>query len=228
MGGGGKVMDTLKWVSPTTWIQAAGAKALTGGGGSGDPAASPNQYETTLANIAQNTYSQTDPLRQALLGQMGNFMSGGYDPQKSPLYAAARSGPEAQYKVAKDNVLGSTPRGGGQLGALANLESARASDVGGIPGDISAKLIEDMMSKSYGVAFGAPQQSMSGLSSVAGTFGNRQSMAQAAAQQQQNALYSGLGQMGGMAIGSMLGGPIVGAAGGSVGGKAGSSLGGKK
>jgi len=196
-----------------------------GGGGSSTPA--PSGYENTLAQIAQDTYTQTDPLRQSLLQQMSSMLSGGFDPAKSatyaPMYASARTGTEAQYNVAKENVLGNTPRGGGQIDALANIEAARAGDVGSLPAMLSSQIMQDMMQKTYGTAFGAPQQSMAGLASAAGTYGNRMSMAQAAAAQQQSGLYGGLGQIGGMALGSMLG------PGGMLGGKgAGKSLGGKK
>jgi hypothetical protein len=192
-----------------------------GGGKGSSPAASP--YEDAAAKMAKELYAQTDPLRQSLLGDLSSVAAGTYNPESSatyaPLYATARSGAEAQYGVAKENILANTPRGGGQVDALANLESARAADVGEIPGMLSNQIIQDMMAKAYGTAFGAPQQSMAGMNSVAGTYGNRAAQANAAASQQTSSLYGGLGMLGGMA----LGGP-----GGALGGKsAGKSLGGK-
>lgn len=220
MGGGGGLLTAI---NPMAGLNLFGAKKLgLTGGGTPAPGASP--YESMLAQIAQDTYSQTDPLRQGFLQQMSSLLSGGFDPQKTamyqPMYNAARSGPEAQYNVARENVLAGTPRGGGQIQGLANVESARASEVGSIPGMLSNQIFEDMMQKAYGTAFGAPQQSMAGLGAAAGTFGNRMSMAQQAASAQNSALFSGLGTMGGLA----LGGP-----GGALAGKgAGKSLGGKK
>lgn len=192
-----------------------------GGGKNKTPAPSP--YETSAADIANKTYAETDPLRQAFLSQMGDFTSGGYDPTKmaifSPLYNIARAGPEAQYRGAMDAILAGTPRGGGQTQAIAGAELARAKDVGSIPGMITSDLLTDMLNKAYGAAFNAPQTSMAGLGSIASSYGNRASMAQAAGAQQTSSLYSGLGMLGGMA----LGGP-----GGAMGGKAaGKSLGGK-
>ena len=197
------------------------------GGGKKPKAPAPSPYEAAAAQMAQKTFDQTDPLRQSILGQMGDFMGGGFDPMKSnmyaPLYAAARSGPEAQYNVARDNVLAGTPRGGGQVDALANVESARAAQVGEIPSMLSNQIMQDLLSKSYGVAFNAPQQSMAGMSSVAGTYGNRAAMSQASAANQMSSLYSGLGMMGGMA----LGGPGGAMAGKGAGQAAGKSEGGK-
>lgn len=219
MGGGG----LLTAINPMAGLNLFGAKklGLTGGAAPAAPGASP--YESVLAQIAQDTYSQTDPLRQGFLQQMSSLLDGSFDPQKTaayaPMYAAARSGPEAQYNVAKENILGGTARGGGQTSALSGIEKARASDVGEIPGVLSSQITQDLLSKAYGTAFGAPQQSMAGLGSAAGTFGNRMSMAQQAASAQNSALFAGLGTMGGMA----LGGP-----GGAMAGKgAGKSLGGK-
>jgi len=199
------------------------------GGGSKTPPPSP--YETTLADIAKQTFEQSDPIRQAFLSQFGSLMSGGFDPQKSPLfapmYSSARSGLEGQYDVAKENILAGTPRGGGQVEALANLEGNRADKIGAIPGMLSTDILTDLLNKSYGMAFGAPQQSMSGLSSAAGTYSNRAGAADMAAAQQQSALYGGLGTMLGMGGGMALAGPLGGKAGAGAGKAIGSGLGGK-
>jgi hypothetical protein len=71
---------------------------------------------------------------------------------------------------------------------------------------LSNQIFQDLLSKTYGAAFNAPQQSMAGLASVAGTYGNRASMSQAAAAQQNAGLFGGLGQLGGLALGGFLGG----------------------
>ena len=224
MGGGGGFLTAI---NPMAGLNLLGAKKLGLTGATSTPAPGASPYESVLANIAQETYSQTDPLRQGFLNQMISLLSGGFDPQKTPmyapLYAAARSGPEAQYNVAKENILSGTPRGGGQTSALAGIERGRAEDVGGIPGMLSNQILQDMLQKAYGTAFNAPQQSMAGLSSASGTYGNRLSMAEMAAAQQKSSLYGGIGQMGGMALGTMLGGPL----GGKTGGSAGKAIGGK-
>jgi len=160
--------------------------------------------------MAQETYTQTDPLRSGLLAQMEGLVSGGFDPAKSPLYAplfaAARSGPEAQYQVARDSILAGTPRGGGQVAALSDLSRARADEVGQLPAMLSNNILQDLLSKTYGAAFNAPQTSIAGMNATAGTYGNRASMSQAAAAQQNAGLFGGLGQLGGLALGGFLGG----------------------
>ena len=224
MGGGGGFLTAI---NPMAGLNLFGAKKLGLAGGTTPAAPGASPYESMLAQIAQDTYSQTDPLRQGFLQQMSSLVQGGFDPQRTamyaPLYASARSGPEAQYNVAKENILSGTPRGGGQIDALANVESARAETIGGIPAMLSNQILQDMMQKAYGAAFNAPQQSMAGLSSASGTYGNRLSMAEAAAAQQKSSLYGGLGTIGGMALGSALGGPL----GGKAGGSAGKAIGGK-
>lgn len=233
MGGGDKwYKDPLTYIAPPIAGMKYGMRALDSGGVDASAvAAGGNPYESALAKMSMDAYGQTDPLRQNLIGQMGNLLSGGFDPQKSPLYgpmyAAARSGPEAQYGVAKENILANTPRGGGQIEALANLEGARASEVGAIPGMISNNILSDMLNKTYGVAFGNPQTSMSGLGTAAQLFGNRQAAATLAGQQQQNALYGGLGTMAGMGLGTAIAGPLGGKMGAGAGKTAGSGMTGK-
>jgi hypothetical protein len=174
------------------------------GGGKKPSNPPPSPYESAAAAIAQKTYDETNPLRTGLLSQMEGLVSGGFDPAKSvlyaPLFAAARTGPEAQYQVARDSILAGTPRGGGQVAALSNLAQARADEVGQLPAMLSNQVMQDLLSKTYGAAFNAPQQSMAGLSSVAGTYGNRAAMSQAAAAQQTSGLFGGLGMLGGMAL----------------------------
>lgn len=193
------------------------------GGGKSPKTPAPSPYETAAAGIAQKTYEQTDPLRTAMLSQMGDLVSGGYDPTKSPLYAplftTARTAPEAQYQVARDSILAGTPRGGGQTAVLGELARARAQEVGELPAMLSNNILQDLLSKTYGAAFNAPQTSMAGLSSIAGSYGNRASMSQLAAAQQTSSLYGGLGMLGGMALGGPAGALAGKGAGKSLGGK---------
>jgi hypothetical protein len=149
---------------------------MGGGGGKGskDPPSSP--YETAQAQIAQDTYKETAPIRDTLLFQMQDFLKGG-DPSKSPtfapLYANARAGIESQYNVARENVLGNTPRGGAQVSALTGLESDRAGNIGNAQNAIESNIFNDILQKTYGVAFNAPQQSMAGLGQAGSSYANR-------------------------------------------------------
>ena len=179
------------------------------GGGTKTAPASP--YEAAMGRIAEQLFAETSPLRQSFLSQFGDVAGGGYDPTKDPRYAnlfgIARGGMEKQYGVAREDILGGTPRGGGQIAALANLATSRAQDVGSLPSIISADLMSDLSNKAYGAAFQAPQTSLSGLSGAASAYGGRLASSQAAAAQQQAGLYQGLGMLG-TGAGYALGGPL--------------------
>lgn len=181
-----------------------------GGGGKNkpaDPGSSP--YEGELMRQSMQTFGMTAPLREQLVGSMGDFLGGGFDPKSFPayqgLYNAARTGPEAQYKVAKENVLGGTARGGGQTQALANLEQGRAAQVGNLDAMISQDLITDLMGKSYGAAFGAPQQSLGGLGSASSSYAARQAAMAQSSGQQKGGFYGMMGGLG-QGVGSYMGG----------------------
>lgn len=188
-------------------------------GKKGSNSVRPSPYEGTLANIAQEMYKKTDPMRTNLIGEMTKASEGNYDPTSSPLYAPmfaqGKQGIESQYGLAKENILSNVPRGGAQAKALTDLEMGRAEQASSLPALISQDVMTDMLNKSYGTAFAAPQQSMSGLSSASASYGNRAAAAQQSASAQQGALFQALGFMGGMA----LGGPPGAAGGASAGGK---------
>lgn len=165
----------------------------------------PSPYEGALAKIAQDMFKQTGPMRSNLLNEMTAVSSGDYDPTKSPVYAPlfsqGKQGVESQYGIAKENILSNVPRGGAQVKALTDLEMGRAEQASSLPMLVSQDIMSDMLNKTYGTAFAAPQQSMSGLSSAAASYGNRAAAAQQAASAQQGALFQALGFMGGMALG---------------------------
>lgn len=176
------------------------------GGGKNKAKASP--YEDSLAAIASELYKETTPMRKDLLGEMGKVAGGDYDPTQSPFYAPlfaqGKQGVEDQYGVAKENILANMPRGGAQVKGLIDLEQGRAEQASSLPAMISQDIMTDMLNKSYGTAFAAPQQSMSGLGTVASTFGQKQSQAMAANAQERAAKYQAIGQAGGAAAGAMM------------------------
>ena len=56
-----------------------------GGGKGGDaPTPTPSPYETSMANIANQLYSSTTPMRQGIMTQLGQFVNGG-----QPVFDAA-------------------------------------------------------------------------------------------------------------------------------------------
>lgn len=180
-----------------------------GGGGKGKTTPTVSPYEAAGAQIAQQTYKETTPIREDLLSQMTNFLQGGFDPSKSPtfapLYANARAGVESQYNAAKDSVLGNTPRGGAQISALTGLASDRAGNLSNAQNTIFSNIFNDILQKTYGVAFNAPQQSMAGLGQAGSSYGNRYGAAnQAYSAQQKN--WMDLGMNMGQGVGSMFGG----------------------
>jgi len=121
------------------------------------------------------------------------------------MYSNMRSGLEGQYNVAKENILANTPRGGGQIDALAGLESDRAGNIGSMENTLYGNIFNDILSKTYGVAFGAPQQSMQGFGQAAGSYANRYGAANAAYTGQQKNWFD-LGTNMGGSLGSMIGG----------------------
>ena len=162
---------------------------MGGSGGKGKTTPTVSPYEEAAAGIANKTYAETTPVRNDLLSQMGNFLQGGYDVSKSPtfapLYANARSGIESQYGVAKDAILAGTPRGGGQTAALAGVESDRAGNLSNTQNAIYSNLFNDILQKTYGVAFNAPQQSMAGLGQAGSSYASRYGAANQAYSAQQ-------------------------------------------
>lgn len=180
-----------------------------GGGGKGKQTPTTSPYEAATAEIAKQTYQETTPIREDLLAQMGNFLSGGFDPTKSPLYgpmyANARAGMEGQYGVAKQNILANTPRGGGQTDDLAGLESDRASNIGGLQNTLYGNIFNDILSKTYGVAFNAPQQSMAGFGQAANSYAGRYGAANVAYTGQQKNWLDLIGNTG-QGLGAMVGG----------------------
>lgn len=171
-------------------------------GGKNKAKASP--YEDSLAAIAKELYAETTPMRKDLLGEMGKVAGGDYDPTQSslyaPMFAQGKQSVEDQYGIAKENILANIPRGGAQVQGLTDLEMGRAEQASSLPAMISQDIMTDMLNKTYGTAFAAPQQSMSGLGTVASTFGQRQSQAMASNAQEKAAKFQGAGQVAGAAI----------------------------
>jgi len=145
------------------------------------------------AKIAKKLYKQTNPARQMILNQGTNFLQGGYDPATSPVWDPTKDVMEGQYQNARENLIATMPTGGMLSGELADLERGRAMDLS----QLASNIAMDEYNKIYGAAMGAPQTSLGGLSSIAGS--------QAAAQAQETAgKYGALGDIGG-GLGLMFG-----------------------
>lgn len=214
---GGSVKKVVKYANPMTAVNNYLLKKTTGTsitdaidsvGSSGSSSAGTNSYGEALAKIALESYNQGAPLRQAFLSQGQSVLDGSFNPQTSatyaPLYNTARSGIESQYGVAKDNIMANTASGGALTGALADLEMARAGDVGSLSSTISSDIINNILSNAYNAGFGTSGTALSALSSASSGQNASNLMAQQAKYAQENALYSGLGNIGGNLIGSTL------------------------
>lgn len=175
-----------------------------GKGDGGSSAPKESSYEKALARMAEELYGQTKPLRGRLLNQMGGIVRGKTTPQQTalfkPIFSQAKQGIEDQYGVAREDILSTLPRGGTQRKGLTDLAIGRAEQSSALPAQISSGILQDMIDKSYGVAFGTPQTSISGLGTAAGTFGAKQSQAMASESQENAAKYGGLGTAIGLAL----------------------------
>lgn len=100
----------------------------------------------------------------------------GMRPTQLPVFAPAREALESQFKVARENVIGTTPARGGQLNqALIDLEQNRAKAVAGVESDLAMKMFDTGAQ----IGFGAVPAGTSGLSqAVQGLSGLAQAQAQ--------------------------------------------------
>ena len=140
------------------------------------------------------------------------------DIQAQPIYDQALDPSkrvlETQYQRAMENALANSPSGGGLTSNLADIDISRAQSLGdlekslrvadiqrqdnvnqwqaNILSGLTNTMYQDMLNKGYGLATGAPQTSISGLTNLAG----QQAQAQAASSQGKMGL---LGDIGGAA-----------------------------
>ena len=154
---------------------------------------SDNDAARDASKIANKYYRQTMPARTNILHRGTDFLRGDFDPAASPVWDPTKTILEDQYNRARENVIANMPVGGPMQGALGDIETNRANQLASLGADIAT----DEYNKIYGAAMGAPQVSLGGLTSIAGT--------QAAAQAQQaGAGFGAIGDIGG-GLGMMLG-----------------------
>jgi hypothetical protein len=177
-----------------------------GGSSSGSTKISP--LEQSLANISNQMYSQTQPLRSNLLDRYQRVLSGGYDYKTDPVYSAlfgtAKQGIESQYNVGRQNIMGSTPTGGALTKALSNLEIARAGDMGTVPANLQNQIASSLFNQATGTAWNSPTQSASMLGQANNTYGMRLMQQQANSANAKGGLGQGIGSLAGSAAGSAL------------------------
>ena len=113
---------------------------------------------------AKELFHMTQPLRESFVDEFSNLLSGQFDPSTSPIFRTGKDITEQQFDVARQNVLGSTPRGGQLVDVLTGLEADRASALGGIGADIT----QDLTNKAFSFATGAPATTIPSLTNLAG------------------------------------------------------------
>jgi hypothetical protein len=110
----------------------------------------------TLEQIANNLFQQTDPLRQDLIGQSQDFLSGGMDPTATPEYAAIRQYADQQANQARDSILETMPSGGTLMDKLADVDISKARTLT----DASAGIYGDNMDRALTLASGFTQNAV--------------------------------------------------------------------
>lgn len=132
------------------------ALAATGKGASQQQEPASSQ---AMAQIAQQLFQQTDPLRQMLIGQSTNFLGGNYDLTQNPQYAALKQAAEQQFGVARNQALADVPTGGALTNALSNIDIARAGALTSGLGNIA----QQQQQQALGLATGTTGQTLQGL-----------------------------------------------------------------
>lgn len=129
-------------------------------------------------------------------GTEGSSGQMAYDVTRNPVWRAGRNTIEDQYGVARENVLANIPKGGALTDALTNTEIGRADMLTNLTGNVS----QDEYNKLYGMATGAPQTSIGGLSSLAGSQAMANAQTQAGKYGATGDFGQGLGQIAAAAI----------------------------
>jgi len=118
--------------------------------------------DQTQQRIAEELFSQTDPLRRGVIDRSESFVSNPNDVFNLPGYAAVKDTTESQYGRARDSVIANTPEGGALTSALGDLERNRASDL--VQG--TARLNDSELSRAMTLATGSTGQSLAALGSA--------------------------------------------------------------
>ena len=169
----------------------AGATNTTGGGGGMSPI-SGGSYQDILAQIAQDMYNKTNPARTEIINRGTNFLEGGLDVTQSPMWGSGKNAAETQYQLARDATMANLPGGGALQSSLATGETDKARTLT----DLASRIGMDEYNKIYGLASGAPQQSMSALGTAgqtSATLAGQEMYQNIQEDAQKNQLYSDLG-----------------------------------
>lgn len=177
--------------------------------------------EARQSEIAGNIFQQAFPVMQLLSARSRNFLNGGADITKDPLYqmqyGTMKDNTEGQYGVAKDQLLASVPGGGALTSALAGLENNRAASLSSGATGIASDMFNQEMARAFALGTGQAPVAMGGYSNVANSAGMRSAQSSQAMQ--------GTGYALGRYMGSNTGSKGGAGAGASSGAKGGSAAG---
>ena len=145
---------------------------LGGGGGGGAPQSNPSA--DAAAQIAQQLFGQTQPIRNQLIGQIGTDLAAPdfTGLMNSPMQQAIKQATEQQFQVARQRTIANTPRGGALTGALANLEGARAGSLAQSQANAFNQENQLNRQQAFTAGFGTPGTSLSGLVGAGGIQAN--------------------------------------------------------
>jgi len=158
--------------------------------------ASANRAIDSQTRLAEKLVNQSDPLREQLFQQSGDFLSGDFDVSSLPQFAGIKNNIEQQFGRAQDNIIASTPEGGGLTEALVGANVGRAGATANAIGALGdAEINRALQLATFGAAQGNSGFGQAG-STAAGL---------AQAESQRNAgKNSGLGSAAGGIAGSMI------------------------
>ena len=167
----GPLAAVLPFIGPALSI----GGAIFGDDGGSTPSGS------AQANIANQLWSTTQPVRSNLLDTMTDATSGNFNMADYPAFAPLKQNAETQYGNAQENIMGMMPQGGQLYDALAQNENARAGALTNMGGSI----FEQIMNNAQQAAFQTPGTSLMGLQGAA--------QGQQFGRQQDNQMWGSLG-----------------------------------
>jgi len=118
-----------------------------------------DQAALAQTRLGEQLVGEVTPLRKELINDAATFFEGGRAVTDLPEFRASKSASEAQFTRAKDNIISSTPTGGGLTAALAGLEANRASNQVAFTGDIAGNEVDRALQLA---TFGTSQGARSG------------------------------------------------------------------
>jgi hypothetical protein len=147
---------------PAAMVAAPLAASLLKKKSSSPAAAGSSSAYDVQSQLAQQLFSQTDPIRQSLIGRSQDYLTNGIG--ASPQFDAFKANEEAMYNQARDNIISDTPAGGALTSALVNLEGNRARDLTQARGAIDSEELARAMT----IGTGTTGQALGALGQAGG------------------------------------------------------------